>query len=118
MPFLPVSLHSFTFLSLDNNSIFPIENIIVDYAVGLCVDNRSHTAPRTLVSMSLGVFLARASLSAAQSEKQSHPEISVDVRMCRDCKSIVFGKRDFARESAQTPKYVGIYQVPSPKFIG
>ena len=31
--------------------------------------------------------------------------------MCRECKGIVFGKRDFARESTKTPKYVGIYQV-------
>jgi hypothetical protein len=55
-------------------------------------------------------------LRIAHSEKHSSSEISVDVRMCRDCKSIVFGKRDFARESTKTPKYVGIYQVPAPSF--
>ena len=55
-------------------------------------------------------------LRIAHSEKHSSSEISVDVRMCRDCKSIVFGKRDFARESTKTPKYVGIYQVPPPSF--
>ena len=35
--------------------------------------------------------------------------------MCRECKGIVFGKRDFARETTKTPKYVGIYKV-CPKF--
>ena len=54
------------------------------------------------------------SLIIAQSEKRNNSEISVDVRMCQECKGIVFGKRDFARESTKTPKYVGIYQVLSP----
>ena len=60
-PFCQYPSTSFIFLSLDNNSIFPIENIIVDCAVELCVDNLSHTAPRTLVSMSLGVFSCKGS---------------------------------------------------------
>ena len=51
-------------------------------------------------------------ISVAQSEKRHNSEISVDVRMCKECKGIVFGKRDFARESTKVPKYVAIYQVP------
>jgi hypothetical protein len=66
-----------------------------------------------LVSMSLEVIPFQISLliSVAQSEKRHNSEISVDVRMCKECKGIVFGKRDFARESTKVPKYVAIYQV-------
>lgn len=50
--------------------------------------------------------------STAQSEKHASSEISVDVRMCRDCKSILFSKRDFTKDSTKTPRYVTTYQVP------
>lgn len=84
----------------------------------VCGQPFTHCSTNVGLNVSGGISLQRVSLSSAQSEKQSRPEISVDVRMCRDCKSIVFGKRDFARESTQTPNYVGIYQVTSLGFIG
>jgi rabenosyn-5 len=51
-------------------------------------------------------------LNVQQGEKGAG-EISVDVRMCRDCKGTIFGKRDFAKESNKTPKYVQTYQATS-----
>ena len=37
------------------------------------------------------------------SEKQGTTQVSLDVRMCQDCKHTVFSKSDFARELALRP---------------
>ena len=37
-------------------------------------------------------------------------EISIDVRMCQDCKNTVFSKRDFAQDLARKPPYVKAYE--------
>lgn len=68
--------------------------------------------PLTGCSTDVGLNVSRT----AQSEKHHGNDLSVDIRMCRECKSIVFGKRDFARESTKVPKYVTTYQVPPPKI--
>jgi rabenosyn-5 len=38
-----------------------------------------------------------------KSEKQPNAHFNVDVRMCRDCKSTVFSKKDFAAEMSHKP---------------
>lgn len=38
-----------------------------------------------------------------KSEKQSNSQLNVDVRMCRDCKTTVFSKKDFAAELSHKP---------------
>ena len=50
----------------------------------------------------------------SHSEKHHGNDLSVDVRMCRECKNIIFGKRDFTQESTKVPKYVMTYQVRPP----
>ena len=79
----------------------------------VCSNPLTNCSTNIGLNVSGGMFPRWTSLIPAQSEKRQTSEISVDVRMCRECKSIVFGKRDFARESTKTPKYVAIYQVSS-----
>ena len=38
-----------------------------------------------------------------QSEKNGTSEMSIDVRMCKDCKATVFSKKDFAAEASHKP---------------
>lgn len=37
-------------------------------------------------------------------------EIGLDIRMCKDCKNTVFGRKDFARELAQKPPDLKAYE--------
>lgn len=37
-------------------------------------------------------------------------QIGVDIRMCKDCRSTVFGRRDFAAALSQKPPDVRAYQ--------
>ena len=43
--------------------------------------------------------------------EKARNEISLDVRICRDCKSTVFSKRDFALELTKKPPDLKAYEV-------
>ncbi|CZT09456.1 probable vacuolar segregation protein pep7 [Rhynchosporium graminicola] len=57
--------------------------------------------PRTGCSTEIGLNVT--ALTDLQSEKNSTSEMSVDVRMCRDCKATVFSRKDFAAEANHQP---------------
>ncbi|CZT48819.1 probable vacuolar segregation protein pep7 [Rhynchosporium secalis] len=57
--------------------------------------------PRTGCSTEIGLNVT--ALTDLQSEKNSTSEMSVDVRMCRDCKATVFSRKDFAAEANHKP---------------
>ena len=77
----------------------------------VCGNPLTNCSTNVGLNVSGGISNSKLPSFSAQSEKRQSTEVSVDVRMCRDCKSIVFGKRDFTTESTKTPKYVAIYQV-------
>jgi rabenosyn-5 len=62
------------------------------------------------LNVSGGIPISSHLLTSVHSEKQLSPEVRVDVRMCQDCKSTIFGRRDFLNDSTKTPKYVAIYE--------
>lgn len=57
--------------------------------------------PQTECSSEVGLSVANA--SAAPSEKAEAGSLLIDVRMCRDCKSTIFSKRDFVESVMQKP---------------
>lgn len=57
--------------------------------------------PQTECSSEVGLSVANA--SPAPSEKAEGGSLLVDVRMCRDCKSTIFSKRDFVESIMQKP---------------
>ncbi|KAH8681653.1 FYVE zinc finger-domain-containing protein [Xylariales sp. PMI_506] len=57
--------------------------------------------PQTGCSSEVGLNVASASVPA--SEKSGSSPISVDIRMCRDCKSTIFAKRDFVDSVIHKP---------------
>jgi len=57
--------------------------------------------PRTGCSSEIGLNVT--ALTDIQSEKNGTSEMSIDVRMCRDCKTTVFSKKDFAAEASHKP---------------
>ncbi|KAI9849750.1 MAG: carboxypeptidase Y-deficient [Thelocarpon superellum] len=63
--------------------------------------------PRTGCSTEVGLDITANTNS--HTEKDS-THVSVDVRMCRDCHKIVFGRRDFAQASAARPPAVKAYE--------
>ncbi|KAF1913073.1 vacuolar segregation protein-like protein pep7 [Ampelomyces quisqualis] len=56
--------------------------------------------PKTECSTEVGLNVSAA---ATRSEKQT-AQMSVDIRMCKDCKHTLFARGDFARELADKPK--------------
>src|SRR5947209_17041247 len=48
-------------------------------------------------------------LSADATTEKAEGQVAVDVRLCKDCNSTLFSKRDFAAEIAQTPPSVRAY---------
>ncbi|KAI9816303.1 MAG: carboxypeptidase Y-deficient [Pycnora praestabilis] len=57
--------------------------------------------PRTRCSTEIGLNVAAQKALGA---------ISIDVRMCQDCKSLIFSKRDFANELANKPPDMRAYE--------
>lgn len=45
-----------------------------------------------------------------QTTEKSGGQISVDIRMCKDCRSTIFGRRDFAAALLQKPPDVRAYE--------
>lgn len=58
--------------------------------------------PQTACSTEVGLNVANPT-ARATTEKPGTNQISVDVRMCRDCKFTIFAKRDFAESVAHKP---------------
>ncbi|KAI0880587.1 VAC1 protein [Annulohypoxylon maeteangense] len=58
--------------------------------------------PQTGCSSDVGLNVAKSSALASEKPAGSNP-ISVDVRMCRDCKFTVFSKRDFVESIVHKP---------------
>ncbi|KAI9839097.1 MAG: carboxypeptidase Y-deficient [Sclerophora amabilis] len=67
--------------------------------------------PQTSCSKEIGLNVAISSdrENGYLSEKTSR-NVTVDVRMCRDCQSTVFSRRDFAQELAKKPPDVRAYE--------
>ncbi|KAH0551618.1 hypothetical protein GP486_007163 [Trichoglossum hirsutum] len=63
---------------------------------------------RTGCSSEVGLNVAAVTDDLAE---KARGEIGLDVRICRDCKSIVFSKRDFALELARKPPDLKAYEV-------
>lgn len=59
------------------------------------------TDPRTGCSTEVGLNVANP--VAPTSEKPGPTSISIDIRMCQDCKSTIFAKRDFAESVIHKP---------------
>lgn len=73
--------------------------------------------PRTACSTEIGLNVAASELNPPftrgrkltipatnlQSEKKDTAEVSIDVRMCKDCKTTVFSKKDFAASVSHKP---------------
>ncbi|GAP86958.1 putative FYVE zinc finger [Rosellinia necatrix] len=57
--------------------------------------------PQTACSSEVGLTVANG--SPAPSEKAEAGSMFVDIRMCRDCKSTIFSKRDFVQSIVQKP---------------
>ncbi|PBP28173.1 vacuolar segregation protein pep7 [Diplocarpon rosae] len=57
--------------------------------------------PRTSCSTEVGLNVT--TMTDIQSEKKGTAGLGIDVRMCRDCKSTVFSKKDFAAEVSHKP---------------
>ncbi|KAF8858468.1 hypothetical protein BDZ45DRAFT_622248 [Acephala macrosclerotiorum] len=57
--------------------------------------------PRTGCSSEIG--LSVAAVTDIKSEKKPNSHLNLDIRMCRDCKSTVFSKKDFAAELSHKP---------------
>ncbi|KAM3081199.1 carboxypeptidase Y-deficient [Clarireedia jacksonii] len=63
--------------------------------------------PRTGCSSEIGLNVT--AITDVQSEK-STANVSIDIRMCRDCKTTVFSKKDFAAELMQKPPSQRAYE--------
>ncbi|KAI9833919.1 MAG: hypothetical protein M1819_003428 [Sarea resinae] len=63
--------------------------------------------PRTGCSSEIGLNVA--AMTDHLSEK-ALSEISLDIRMCKECKNVVFSKRDFANELARKPPDLRAYE--------
>jgi len=57
--------------------------------------------PQTACSSEVGLNVANSSI--APSEKAESGSIYIDIRMCRDCKSTIFSKRDFMESIMRKP---------------
>ncbi|KAI0394170.1 FYVE zinc finger protein [Xylariaceae sp. FL0594] len=57
--------------------------------------------PQTACSSEVGLNVANSSI--AQSEKAEGGSVYIDIRMCRDCKSTIFSKRDFVESVMRKP---------------
>ncbi|KAK8090653.1 FYVE zinc finger [Apiospora phragmitis] len=57
--------------------------------------------PQTACSSDVGLNVANPSVLS--SEKPDENSISLDIRMCRDCKSTIFSKRDFVESIVHKP---------------
>ncbi|KAI0875908.1 FYVE zinc finger protein [Hypoxylon argillaceum] len=58
--------------------------------------------PQTACSSEVGLNVANTS-PAASSEKVGGGSMVIDIRMCRDCKSTIFSKRDFVESITRKP---------------
>lgn len=58
--------------------------------------------PQTACSSEVGLHVANTS-PAASSEKVGGGSMVIDIRMCRDCKSTIFSKRDFVESITRKP---------------
>lgn len=68
--------------------------------VGLSVTTRELSTPLASVSNSL----TRTTATSLPSEKPATPgQLSIDVRMCRDCKTTIFSHRDFLESISHKP---------------
>ncbi|KAK9468480.1 FYVE zinc finger-domain-containing protein [Lipomyces arxii] len=59
-------------------------------------------------SCSSKILLDNELLSSYLPEKVDD-SISVNIRVCKDCRSVVFGMREFAKDVARRPKFVEVY---------
>ncbi|RPA94475.1 hypothetical protein L873DRAFT_1830280 [Choiromyces venosus 120613-1] len=89
----------------------------------VCGDLRTNCSSDVGLNVSASMFVTRYSgMTDALSEKTLN-EMSIDVRICRACRAIVFSKRDFALDLAKIPQNVRAYQTlthptnhdPSPR---
>ncbi|KAI8959926.1 hypothetical protein F5Y11DRAFT_286433 [Daldinia sp. FL1419] len=58
--------------------------------------------PQTNCSSEVGLSVTSPSVPASEKSRGESP-ISVDIRMCRDCKSTIFSKRDFVESIVHKP---------------
>ncbi|KAI1801795.1 hypothetical protein F4811DRAFT_437659 [Daldinia bambusicola] len=58
--------------------------------------------PQTNCSSEVGLNVANSSLSSSE-KPGGGSSISIDIRMCRDCKSTIFSKRDFVESVVHKP---------------
>ena len=64
--------------------------------------------PLTDCSKQVGLSVAAA---AHQGTEKSDQDVQVDVRMCKDCRTTLFSKSDFASELANQPQDVKFYEI-------
>ncbi|KAF2456283.1 hypothetical protein BDY21DRAFT_348454 [Lineolata rhizophorae] len=64
--------------------------------------------PKTGCSSEVGLNVAAEASSGASEKSAGH--VSVDVRMCKDCKHTLFSRADYARELANKPRDQRIYE--------
>ncbi|KAB5540591.1 FYVE zinc finger-domain-containing protein [Coniochaeta sp. 2T2.1] len=58
--------------------------------------------PQTECSTEVGLNVQRA-VALASEKRAGDRQVSLDIRMCRDCKTTIFSKRDFAESVAHKP---------------
>lgn len=84
----------------------------------VCGDSRTECSTEVELNVAAGVSLEKImlvettdSIAATESlsEKFSN-EVRIDVRMCKDCRHTLFGRRDFAEELARKPPDVHSYE--------